>query len=142
MGFKTKIRFLVLGIVRKENRLFLSQGFDSIKGETFYRAMGGGVEFGETSREALVREFQEEIRAELTNIQYLGCLESIFTFNQKQGHEIIQLYDCDFVDKRFYELESLTFKEKEREKTALWVDLEKCKSGELKVVPEQFLDYV
>ncbi len=80
MGFKTKIRFLALGIVRKENYLFLSQGFDSVKNETFYRAMGGGVEFGETSREALVREFQEEISAELTNIQYLGCLEKRFYF--------------------------------------------------------------
>jgi len=46
------------------------------------------------------------------------------------------------VDKKFYELESLTFKEKDKEKTALWVDWEKCKSGELRVVPEQFLDYV
>ena len=142
MGFKTKIRFLALGIVRKENYLFLSEGFDSVKNETFYRAMGGGVEFGETSREALVREFQEEISVELTNIQYLGCLESVFTFNGKQGHEIIQLYECDFVDKKFYELESLTFKEKDKEKTALWVDLGKCKSGELRVVPEQFIDYV
>jgi len=41
--------------------------------------MGGGVDFGETSRDALQREFQEEIQAELTNIRHLGCLENLFT---------------------------------------------------------------
>ncbi|HEY9807980.1 MAG TPA: NUDIX hydrolase [Halomicronema sp.] len=137
-----EIRVLALGVIQKGNRIFLSQGYDPVKQEIFYRAMGGGVEFGETSYEALKREFQEEIAAELTNIQYLGCLESLFTFNGKPGHEIIQLYACDFVDSKFYEQETITFAEKDREKTALWVDIERCKSGELRVVPEVFFEYL
>ncbi|HEY9296368.1 MAG TPA: NUDIX domain-containing protein, partial [Phormidium sp.] len=93
-----KIRVLALGIIRdSRDRVFLSQGFDPEKGENFYRAMGGGVDFGETSEETLKREFDEEIQAELTNIKYLDCLESIFTFNGKQGHEILFVYECDFV---------------------------------------------
>jgi len=51
--------------------------------------MGGGVDFGETSRDALQREFQEEIQAELTNIRHLGCLENLCNFNGQQGHEIL-----------------------------------------------------
>ncbi|MBD1940705.1 NUDIX hydrolase [Microcoleus sp. FACHB-68] len=137
-----EIRVLALGLIRDGERIFLSEGYDPVKQQTFYRAMGGGVDFGETSRQALEREFQEEIQAELTNIHYLGCLENLFVFNGNPGHELIQLYQCDFVDRKFYELEQFTFAEGERQKTALWVDIERCKSGELRLVPEAFFDYL
>jgi 8-oxo-dGTP pyrophosphatase MutT (NUDIX family) len=137
-----QIRFLALGLIKDGERLFLSQGFDEVKRTTFYRALGGGVKFGETSIEALQREFREEIKADLTNIKYLGCIESIFSYNNQKGHEIIQVYNCDFADNSFYQLEQITFKEKHRKKTALWVGREKCKTGELLVVPEQFLDFI
>ncbi|MBD2040384.1 NUDIX hydrolase [Microcoleus sp. FACHB-672] len=137
-----EIRVLALGLIRDGDRIFLSEGYDPVKQQTFYRAMGGGVDFGETSRQALEREFQEEIQAELTNIHYLGCLENLFVFNGNPGHELIQLYQCDFVDRKFYELEQFTFAEGERQKTALWVDIERCKSGELRLVPKAFFDYL
>jgi 8-oxo-dGTP pyrophosphatase MutT (NUDIX family) len=145
-----EIRVLALGLIRDgkyakrtlRERIFVSEGYDPVKQLTFYRAMGGGVDFGETSLEALKREFQEEIQAELTNIRYLGCLENIFTFNGQSGHEIIQLFESDFVDSKFYQLDKLDFSEGERHKTALWVDINRFKSGELRLVPEQFLDYL
>ncbi len=137
-----EIRVLALGLIRDCDRIFISEGYDPTKEQTFYRVMGGGVDFGETSLAALKREFQEEIQAELTNIRYLGCLENIFTFNGQPGHEIIQLYECDFVDPQFYQLEKLVFAEGERQKTALWVDINRFKSGELKLVPEQFFEYL
>jgi 8-oxo-dGTP pyrophosphatase MutT (NUDIX family) len=137
-----EIRVLALGIIKKGDRTFISEGYDPVKQQTFYRAMGGGVDFGETSFQALQREFQEEIQAELTNIHYLGCIENLFTFNGKQGHEILQIYECDFVDPKFYQLENLVFAEGERQKTALWVEISRFKSGELKLVPEQFADYL
>ncbi|NMG09961.1 NUDIX hydrolase [Brasilonema sp. UFV-L1] len=146
-----EIRVIALGLIRDGQyaksadigtRIFVSEGYDPVKQQTFYRAMGGGVEFGETSLEALKREFQEEIQAELTNIRYLGCLENIFIYNGQPGHEIIQLFESDFVDSKFYELEKFVFSEGERQKTALWVDTNRLKSGELRLVPEQFLDYL
>ncbi|MDJ0726146.1 MAG: NUDIX hydrolase [Prochloraceae cyanobacterium] len=137
-----KIRLLALGLIKKDDRLFLSRGFDPIKDRTFYRAMGGGVDFGETSLDALKREFIEEINAEITNIKYLDCLENIFVFNGSPGHEIIQLYQCDFVDRKFYEIDTISFKEGKREKTALWVESDRFKSGELSLVPEQFVKYI
>lgn len=111
-----EIRVLALGIIRDGDRLFISEGYDPAKQQKFYRAMGGGVDFGETSCDALQREFQEEIQAELTNIKYLGCIENLFTFNGKQGHEILQVYQCDFVDPKFYQLEQIVFAEGERKK--------------------------
>jgi 8-oxo-dGTP pyrophosphatase MutT (NUDIX family) len=138
-----EIRFLVLGLIKdNNNRVFLSQGYDANKQEYFYRALGGGIEFGEKSSEALQREFKEELEAEITNIQYLTCLESIFSFNGQPGHEVIQLYQCDFTDAKFYQLEEVAFNEGERQKIARWVDLEKCRSRELKVVPESVINYL
>ena len=136
-----EIRVLALGIIRKGDRVFISEGYDPVKQQTFYRSMGGGVDFGETSLEALQREFQEEIQAKLTNIKYLGCMENLFSFNGKPGHEILFIYECDFVDPKFYQLEELTFAEGERKKRALWIQIDRFKSGELKLVPEQFFEY-
>ena len=138
-----EIRVIALGLIRNGDRIFLSEGYDPVKQETFYRALGGGVEFGETSRAALEREFQEEIQADLTNIKYLGCIENLFIFNGRQGHEIIQLYQCDFVDSKFYQLESLVFSESQHHKhRALWIDISSLKSGELRLVPEVFFEYL
>ena len=139
---KGRIRVLALGLIRDGDRLFLSQGYDAVKQESFYRALGGGVDFGETSEQALQREFKEELQAELTNIHYLGCLESIFTFKGKQGHEVIQLYQCDFVDRQFYKVEQLSFVEGNRKKAAMWVDISRFESGELILVPDGFMKYV
>ncbi|AFZ27697.1 Zn-finger containing NTP pyrophosphohydrolase [Cylindrospermum stagnale PCC 7417] len=138
-----EIRVIALGLIRDGDRIFVSEGHDPVKQETFYRALGGGVEFGETSRIALEREFQEEIQAELTNIRYLGCIENLFTFDGRQGHEIIQLYQCDFAEPKFYQLENLMFSESDTHKhQALWIDINRCRSGNLKLVPEVFFDYL
>ncbi|MFN6570989.1 NUDIX hydrolase [Nostoc minutum NIES-26] len=138
-----EIRVLVLGLIRDGDRIFVSEGYDPVKQDTFYRALGGGVDFGETSRDALAREFQEEIQADLTNIRYLGCIENLFIFNGRQGHEIIQLYQCDFAEPKFYQLESLMFSESvNHHHKALWINISRFKSGELRLVPEVFFEYL
>jgi 8-oxo-dGTP pyrophosphatase MutT (NUDIX family) len=142
MHTPNQIRVLALGLIRDGDRTFLAEGYDSLKQQTFYRALGGGVDFGESSYDALQREFQEEIQAELTNIQYLGCLENIFTYNGQPCHEILQVYQCDFVDRTFYQLDPIVFPEGDRKKRALWLDISQLKSGKLRLVPEQFLEYL
>lgn len=143
MGKHNEIRVIALGLIQDDKRIFVSEGYDPVKQSKFYRALGGGVDFGETSIEALKREFQEEIQADLTNINYLGCIENIFIYNGRQGHEFIQLYQCDFADSKFYQLESLVFSESEHHQhTALWIDIARFQSGELRLVPEEFFNYL
>jgi 8-oxo-dGTP pyrophosphatase MutT (NUDIX family) len=142
MGFTSEIRVLALGLITERSRTFVSQGYDSKKKQTYYRSLGGGVDFGEASAVALEREFQEELEAALTNIRYLGCLENIFEFDGKPGHEIIQLYACDFCDRRFYEQESVEFNEGKRKKLALWVDCDRFLSGELTLYPSGIEKYL
>lgn len=137
-----EIRILALGLIQDGDRVFVSEGYDPVKQQTFYRAMGGGIDFGETSLVALQREFYEEIQAELTNIQYLGCLESLFVYNGQPGHELIQLYQCDFADPNFYQIEQLAFAEGKRKKRALWVKRDRFKNRELTLFPDEFIQYL
>lgn len=139
----SKIRVKVFALIRNGEKLFVSEDYDSVKQEKYYRALGGSIEFGETSHAALQREFQEEIQAELKNIRYLGCLETLFTYEGKSGHEIVQVYECDFADSKFYRLEKLVFFEAgNSQHQAMWIDIYRFKSGELRLVPKQFGDYL
>ena len=142
MAKPNTIRVIALGLIKNGDRVLLSPGYDPVKQQKFHRALGGGVDFGETSYDALKREFQEEIQAELTNIKYLGCIENLFIYNGQPGHEVIVLYQCEFVDTKFYQAEQIEVLEGECKKTAIWLDIEECKSGKLRVVPEQFLEYL
>lgn len=109
--------------------LFLHEGlvlavdsFDSVKQQRFWVPIGGRVEFGETSREAIVREVREELDAGITDLRQLGVLESLFTFDGGQGHEIVFVYDARFVDGGLYGGERLTIIEGDQEFTAHWID--------------------
>lgn len=38
-----EIRPIALGLAIKNNKLLVSEGFDKVKNETFYRCLGGGI---------------------------------------------------------------------------------------------------
>jgi 8-oxo-dGTP pyrophosphatase MutT (NUDIX family) len=101
------IRPLALGLIRNSDRILVFEGHDDVKGETFYRLLGGGIEFGEQAVEALHREFVEELGAELTNAVELGVLENIFTVNGRAGHEIVYVFEATLADPSWYEREDL-----------------------------------
>ena len=79
---------------------FWSTSFVTGQQQTCFR-LGGGIEFGE-KREAIVREVQEELGLSMTNVRLLGTLESLFIYNGKPGHEIVQVYDAMFADPSVY----------------------------------------
>ena len=54
-----EIRPIVLGVAIKDGKLLVSEAYDSVKNNYFYRCLGGGIEFQETSIDALKREFKE-----------------------------------------------------------------------------------
>ena len=136
------IRVIVLGLVWQDDRILVSAADDLVKQNTFYRALGGGVEFGETSQEALRREFQEEIQTDVTNVHYLGCVENLFTYNGQLGHELAQLYRCDLMNAELYGRDRITVTESSFESTAHWIQVARFKSGELRLVPEACLKFL
>jgi|GEM_PF-6087287 NUDIX domain len=56
-----RIRALALALIWRGDELLLMEGDDPAKRQTFYRPLGGGVEFGERARDAVIREFAEEL---------------------------------------------------------------------------------
>ncbi|MEM9150655.1 MAG: NUDIX domain-containing protein [Cyanobacteria bacterium P01_F01_bin.3] len=115
-----RIRPIALGLIEHEGYLFVSRGKDPKTSESFYRFLGGGIDFGETSQAALEREFLEEVQAELTAIEYITCLDNIFVYNGKPKHELIQLFRAQFVDSKFFQVqETFRFVEGERVDQAL-----------------------
>jgi 8-oxo-dGTP pyrophosphatase MutT (NUDIX family) len=102
-----QIRATALGIFWNGNRILVAECYDPIKGETFYRPLGGGIEFGERGIDALIREMGEETNLEVANLRYLGTLENIFTYMGDMGHEIVILYEGEFTDRSVYDKEVL-----------------------------------
>lgn len=138
-----RIRPIALGLIEHQAHIFVSKGQDRLTHETFYRFLGGGIDFGETSAAALVREFKEEIQAELTQVEYLGCLDNIFWLNGKRKHELVQLFRAQFVDTRFYQLEAqFDLVEGDRTTKAFWIKTADVLNGSCRLVPDSCLKYL
>lgn len=95
---RNKIRPLALCVFRRGDKIFVAEGHDANKNQTFYRPIGGKIEFGEYAAETVKREVMEEIEAEATDLVYIGTLENLFTYEGEQGHEICLIFDGRFVD--------------------------------------------
>ncbi len=118
-----QIRPLALGVVWRGDDILVFEGYDHVKGETFYRPLGGGIEFGERSQEAVRREFREELGVELVGVRYLATVENIFICNGQRGHEIVLLYEATLADSSLYEREIFTVHEEGELLTARWMEL-------------------
>jgi 8-oxo-dGTP pyrophosphatase MutT (NUDIX family) len=59
-----RIRPLALAVIRRDDRILVFEAHDSVKDETFYRLLGGGIEFGDRGEEAIRRELVEELGVE------------------------------------------------------------------------------
>ena len=97
-----KVRAIAVLVVLHQGSIFVFEGRDLVKGETFYRPLGGTIEFGEHSSQTVVRELREEIQAEITALRFLGTCENVFTHNGQPGHEIVLVYQGEFTDASFY----------------------------------------
>lgn len=134
------IRPLVICVFRKDDTILVVEGYDTVKDDYFYRPMGGGIEYGEKSSDALIREVEEELDADIFNLQYLGTTENIFTFNGEIGHEIVLVYDAAFTDNSLYHKPVLSVVEDNGQTyKAMWKSLTEFQDR-LRLVPEGLSD--
>ena len=136
----SQIRPIVLGVAIKDGKLLVSEGYDKLKDQAFYRCLGGGIEFLEKSDEALKREFVEELGIEITTKDFLGIAENIFTFEGKNGHELVFFYSIDINDSDYKN--EYTILDMEKETKVKWIDIENLKSKKQIVYPQEVLKYL
>jgi 8-oxo-dGTP pyrophosphatase MutT (NUDIX family) len=137
-----QIRPLAICVFRHEGRILVAEGYDPVKQQTFYRPLGGGIEFGEFSEQTIHRELLEEIGAEVCELNYLGTLENIFVFNGIAGHEIVQVYDGTLKDSGLYEQTAITGREVDIDETfrAVWKQINEFGPRKSVLYPNGLLD--
>ena len=136
-----RIRPLAICLINHHGKTLAAEGYDPVKGEIFYRPLGGQIEFGERGHETIVREFREEIDAAVTDIKYLGALENLFTFNGEKGHEIVLVYAGNLADAALYDQENIAGVEDgdNLHFIAKWIPIADCIAGRVRLYPEGVL---
>jgi ADP-ribose pyrophosphatase YjhB (NUDIX family) len=138
MNRSSHIRFKALAWIEDKGMLFVVKMHDSVKGDDFYRPVGGSVEFGERSHETVVREVREELQTEIKLIAPPFVVENLFVCDGEKGHEIDFLFPSRFTDISFYERKTYRLVEANGDVCdALWVPIADCINGTLRLVPEE-----
>ena len=85
------IETIARGVCVREGKLLLCRA----KGGTSTYLPGGHIEFGETGRQALVREVKEELGVESSTGAFLGVVENTFLQHGKPHAEINLVYELE-----------------------------------------------
>ena len=131
------IRPQALAAVRNGSRV-LVQDY-AAGGGPGYRPLGGAVDRGERAEDAVVREIQDELGAEIQNVRLLGVLENIFSKNHADWHEIVFMFEAEFVDASLEAAERLVGMEADGDRIeAIWIDV--SKPPDLPLYPDGLLE--
>lgn len=132
-------RVLSLGLFHRDGRILVARGIDTVKGEVFYRPFGGGVEFGESSQNALHREIREELDQSIQHVRLIGVVENIFTFEGRSGHEVIFLHEAVFLNDSLYGQEEIEGIEEHlgARLRGVWIKLDDVRCGNVTLYPEK-----
>ena len=128
-----EIRPIVLGLAIKDSKLLVGESFDKVKNQTFYRCLGGGINFLERSEDALKRELLEETGIEITNYKlfdsdsvtvkwkfkgdlvqthHIGIFFTILNYNNEVKKEVkIDEINDDSLGAEFFDINKLSKKE-------------------------------
>lgn len=113
----------VYGVIVKDDKILMSKQWDG------YDYPGGGIELGEPTEDALVREVKEETGLDVKIGKILHCEHSFFKLPYKGNfvHSIHMYYECVVVGG---ELSTDYFDELEKQYADMpeWVELSKIKN--------------
>jgi len=136
----THIRPISLGIFTYNGKVLLGE-YETETANPFCRPLGGGVEFGETSLDALHREIKEELDHDIHSAKLLTVIENIF-YKDGQGHEIVFLYHAKFIDVSIYAQNIVFSAEKPDTVAAKWIPIADFKNGTKTLYPLGIVPYL
>lgn len=119
------IRIKALGLLWRGPPILAFEVYDHdglLKG---VRPLGGSVEFGEKARDAVVREFKEEIEADVCVVAGPMVLENVFIHQGERRYEILFIFDVSCPQQTFEGQERIRFREDDgTAMVAAWYDPE------------------
>ena len=142
MDYKN-IQCVAHGLVLKGTKILVYKVEDKVKKKSFYRLIGGHIEFGESASNALKREFKEEIDEEIEIIQKIKVFENIFTYKGKDQHEFVSLFEVKFLNKNPYNKNIIIGQEgPHRTFEAKWIDISDFDDIQKVLYPPEVLEYL
>ena len=97
-------RIAVQCVFRHGGRVLLFEQAFRRSGRRAHRAVGGGVEPGETPEQALAREVREELGREIAAPVLLGVLQESEPWWGVEPHHVVHVFDARFADESVYAL--------------------------------------
>ena len=120
--------------------MLLIRATDPHDGRSFLLPPGGGVEFGETLDQAVLREVLEEVGTRLPSVRRLGMFESLFQFAGRREHELVFVYEGDCDDAHVCATEEIEIKESNGARLpARWYTLSEVVASGLPLFPDGLL---
>ncbi|MDA9491005.1 NUDIX hydrolase [Bradyrhizobium sp. CCBAU 11361] len=118
------IRVVAIGLHWRAGRLLAAEVRDNAGRIRGVRPLGGEIEFGESWRTALIREFREELGIDITIKGEPLMMENIFVHEDAIGHEVMFIAEVDFPEGAFGGQDRIDFREDNGEQiVARWFDL-------------------
>jgi len=126
--------YRVAGILIKDEKILLHRPMN----DTGYSFPGGHVSFGETNEETLIREFREEIAADIQVGELQWVAEIFFPWGDKPCHQICLFYRISLCDETQIPLSSSFYAVDELENIKVdlrfsWIPLSEVKN--IKIYP-------
>lgn len=135
---RPRVRGIVVGVLVADGHILAEEYRGRDDDDRFLRLPGGGIEFGETARDALDREFAEELGASIDEASLIGVTENIFDGHGKRGHEIVHAFRI-----RSATLEALPRTERlavlDSDTTVGWYPVDAVRRGALPLYPPGIL---
>lgn len=90
------VNFRVAGIVQHDNKML----FHKEEKHEYYALMGGRIQTGESSIEAIKREVYEETGKKIEVLELICMVENFFKERKENYHEFLLVYKIEFVEEK------------------------------------------
>jgi 8-oxo-dGTP pyrophosphatase MutT (NUDIX family) len=136
------IRPISICVIRRGDEILVFEARDEKRDLTYYRPLGGGIEFGERSDDAVRRELYEEIGAELDELRLLTVIENLFELEGKASHEIVFVFEATLADPSLYDRHTFVVTEETGTLPGCWRRLADFDMASSPLYPEGLLEYL